>query len=383
MRSTESAAYLLSGKRRDQLLERAEGLARHLRIALGQVLLDDVAEQALVLAEIHQTLQVIRVVDVGAVGVRADEAIAGGDRRGGLALAIVGVRTLEDGLLRMATIGEAAFERVEQLDRAGIISRYHRAMRLVVQLLGGPARRLILHFREPAATREAQRGPQATARAICTLSTSLPTPLVAANYNPAPGVRSGGRAGGRRHPGRRVAGCDSTRRWRAAAASIRAAGFAPGSTPGRVSLAGATSKRRDAWTAASASSSRRSPIRARPHSCRSRFPLRSCTKTPRSSSSTSPRASWFIPGSGNWDGTLANALLHHAPELAAVPRAGIVHRLDKDTSGLLVVAQDDRSRKPRWCGNCRRAACIANTWHSSRATSRAAASSTRRSADIR
>jgi 23S rRNA pseudouridine1911/1915/1917 synthase len=45
------------------------------------------------------------------------------------------------------------------------------------------------------------------------------------------------------------------------------------------------------------------------------------------------------PGSGNWSGTLLNALLHHAPPLAAVPRAGIVHRLDKDTSGLLVVAK--------------------------------------------
>ena len=45
------------------------------------------------------------------------------------------------------------------------------------------------------------------------------------------------------------------------------------------------------------------------------------------------------PGSGNWEGTLLNALLHHAPQLAAVPRAGIVHRLDKDTSGLLVVAK--------------------------------------------
>ncbi|HVN35364.1 MAG TPA: 23S rRNA pseudouridine(1911/1915/1917) synthase RluD [Casimicrobiaceae bacterium] len=45
------------------------------------------------------------------------------------------------------------------------------------------------------------------------------------------------------------------------------------------------------------------------------------------------------PGSGNWAGTLANALIHHAPQLAAVPRAGIVHRLDKDTSGLLVVAK--------------------------------------------
>ncbi|MFA7278536.1 MAG: 23S rRNA pseudouridine(1911/1915/1917) synthase RluD [Sterolibacterium sp.] len=45
------------------------------------------------------------------------------------------------------------------------------------------------------------------------------------------------------------------------------------------------------------------------------------------------------PGSGNWQGTLLNALLHRAPELAEIPRAGIVHRLDKETSGLLVVAR--------------------------------------------
>lgn len=45
------------------------------------------------------------------------------------------------------------------------------------------------------------------------------------------------------------------------------------------------------------------------------------------------------PGSGNWEGTLLNALLQHASQLAALPRAGIVHRLDKETSGLLVVAK--------------------------------------------
>lgn len=45
------------------------------------------------------------------------------------------------------------------------------------------------------------------------------------------------------------------------------------------------------------------------------------------------------PGAGNRAGTLLNALLHHDPALAQVPRAGIVHRLDKDTSGLLVVAR--------------------------------------------
>jgi 23S rRNA pseudouridine1911/1915/1917 synthase len=45
------------------------------------------------------------------------------------------------------------------------------------------------------------------------------------------------------------------------------------------------------------------------------------------------------PGSGNWAGTMLNALLDHAPALSGIPRAGIVHRLDKETSGLLVVAK--------------------------------------------
>lgn len=44
------------------------------------------------------------------------------------------------------------------------------------------------------------------------------------------------------------------------------------------------------------------------------------------------------PGAGNPAGTLQNALLHHRPALAEVPRAGLVHRLDKDTTGLMVVA---------------------------------------------
>lgn len=45
------------------------------------------------------------------------------------------------------------------------------------------------------------------------------------------------------------------------------------------------------------------------------------------------------PAAGNWTGTLLNGLLFRYPELASVPRAGIVHRLDKDTSGLMVVAR--------------------------------------------
>ena len=50
------------------------------------------------------------------------------------------------------------------------------------------------------------------------------------------------------------------------------------------------------------------------------------------------------PAAGHQDGTLLNALLHHCPELAKVPRAGIVHRLDKDTTGLMVVAKTIESQ---------------------------------------
>lgn len=45
------------------------------------------------------------------------------------------------------------------------------------------------------------------------------------------------------------------------------------------------------------------------------------------------------PAVGNWVGTLVNALLHHCPALSQIPRAGVVHRLDKDTTGLMVVAK--------------------------------------------
>ncbi len=54
------------------------------------------------------------------------------------------------------------------------------------------------------------------------------------------------------------------------------------------------------------------------------------------------------PAAGNWDGTLVNALLHHCHDLAGIGgelRPGIVHRLDRDTSGILVVAKDDFSHR--------------------------------------
>jgi 23S rRNA pseudouridine1911/1915/1917 synthase len=51
------------------------------------------------------------------------------------------------------------------------------------------------------------------------------------------------------------------------------------------------------------------------------------------------------PGSGNLTGTLANALLYYDPSLALLDRVGIVHRLDKNTSGLMVIARNEKSQK--------------------------------------
>lgn len=51
------------------------------------------------------------------------------------------------------------------------------------------------------------------------------------------------------------------------------------------------------------------------------------------------------PATGNRDGTLQNALLHYDPQLAVLPRSGIVHRLDKDTSGLMMVARSLAAHK--------------------------------------
>ena len=51
------------------------------------------------------------------------------------------------------------------------------------------------------------------------------------------------------------------------------------------------------------------------------------------------------PAAGNWDGTLQNGLLNHCPNLARIPRCGIVHRIDKDTSGLLMVAKTLEAHK--------------------------------------
>jgi 23S rRNA pseudouridine1911/1915/1917 synthase len=90
-----------------------------------------------------------------------------------------------------------------------------------------------------------------------------------------------------------------------------------------------------------------------------------------------PPASWSIPAAANWEGTLLNALLAHVPALAEIPRAGIVHRLDKDTSGLLVVAktlvaQTDLVRQLQAARVTRVYAAVVHAGHRTRRQSRGA-----------
>jgi 23S rRNA-/tRNA-specific pseudouridylate synthase len=81
------------------------------------------------------------------------------------------------------------------------------------------------------------------------------------------------------------------------------------------------------------------------------------------------------PGSGNRAGTLLNALLHHDASLARLPRAGIVHRLDKDTSGLMVVARTEAAQRAL-VRQIARTTCCANISRSRTATWRAPSRST-------
>jgi 23S rRNA pseudouridine1911/1915/1917 synthase len=77
------------------------------------------------------------------------------------------------------------------------------------------------------------------------------------------------------------------------------------------------------------------PIDAEPQ----RLPLTICYQDAQLIVIDKPAGLVVHPAAGNPDGTLLNGLLHYAPELADLPRAGLIHRLDKDTSGLLVVAR--------------------------------------------
>ena len=119
------------------------------------------AEHAEVLVEVDQALQVVGVVDIGVVRVQADEAVAGGDRRRGLALAVVGVGDLELRLLRVATVRKARLELLEELDCLVIGAVAYGVLGLGVEPVGRPAGGFVDLFRQQAAAAGQQRDEKA------------------------------------------------------------------------------------------------------------------------------------------------------------------------------------------------------------------------------
>src|SRR4029453_509744 len=115
-------------------------------IALGEVELVHVSQNALVLAEMHEALEVIRIVDVRMIWIRADEAVACRNRRRLLVGAPVRERGLEDRLLRVAAIGKARLELIEELGRPRIIAPDHRFVRGLVESIRRPGGGLVLYF---------------------------------------------------------------------------------------------------------------------------------------------------------------------------------------------------------------------------------------------
>ncbi|MBI5445168.1 MAG: RluA family pseudouridine synthase, partial [Deltaproteobacteria bacterium] len=85
-----------------------------------------------------------------------------------------------------------------------------------------------------------------------------------------------------------------------------------------------------------------------PSACPEDLPLRFVYEDASLAVVSKPRGLVIHPAPGHASGTLVNALLHHCRDLSGVGgelRPGIVHRLDKDTSGLLVIAKDDRTHR--------------------------------------
>ena len=141
-----SALYLLSGESGHELAEGIEGLACAFGIAFSHVLLADLPQETQVLVKVDQPTQIVDVVHVGVVRMQLDEALARGDRRGGLVVLPVGIGNVDLRLLGITTVGIAGFEFLEVLDRRLVGPPLHRLFGFRVQPVGGPADRFILHF---------------------------------------------------------------------------------------------------------------------------------------------------------------------------------------------------------------------------------------------
>ena len=136
----------------DQFLEGIEGFACAFRVAFGQILAADVAEQAEILVEIDQPAQVINVIDVRMIRMQFDEAVAGGSGRSGFTGLPVGRGNVDLRLLGKAAVGVARLKLFKILDRFFVATFVKRFLGFGIEFVGLPADSFILNLRQQAAS---------------------------------------------------------------------------------------------------------------------------------------------------------------------------------------------------------------------------------------
>ena len=304
-------------------------------IAVGEVLAHEAREGAQVLLEVGERLQVQRVVDVGVVRMQLDEFFERGDRLRGLALLVVGVGDLDLRLLREAPEGELGLELLVELDRRVPVLVVELLLGGLVELRGGPILLRIDLVAEQAASgereREEERG-QCRYTSIHGESRFAKRKLYR-DRSPFPRAAP--------HDSRELAGL----RLDQALAQLL-----PEESRSRLArLIEEGHVRVDGERAAGKlklKSGESVEVALVPRVEASAFAAEAIALDVVHEDEdvlvvNKPAGLVVHPGSGNWAGTMLNALLHHAPGSGELARAGIVHRLDKDTSGLLVVAKNE------------------------------------------
>ena len=159
------------------LLEGVIGLARGRQVALGSVLARPAGNQPGAIAEVHESLQVIRVVQPLVGRMQPDEAVDGGERLGPVAFLVVRPGDVQLRLLRITAERIARFQALHALDGTGPVARIQICLGIGIQLLGRPVRGGVLvggctacqqhtcsHHRQPARG-AACRGPAGMGRA--------------------------------------------------------------------------------------------------------------------------------------------------------------------------------------------------------------------------
>lgn len=318
-----------------QYLERVKCFARGDRIALSEVRLEYVRHRPKILIEIDPPFQIVGIVCVEVIRMFPDEPIGGGERKARFAILPVGVSKIEFALLRKWAIWKARIELLVIFDRFFVLLLSQFGSCSVVYTISRPVARFIDLTVGTSTEQQRDQHGQDKYQSACIHGAKVKSVNNAANYK---GECSASNDRIETVPdeyaGKRIDQVlalllpeysrSRLQQW------IRKGLVSVDDQP-------CTGKTK-VW------GGEKVAVTLQPDANELAFlpediPLSIVYEDQSILVVDKPAGLVVHPGSGNWSGTLLNALLQHVPDNGSLPRAGIVHRLDKDTSGLLVVAK--------------------------------------------